>query len=43
MRIADFFRNIWAKITEALSLKKKQEEEQRKQQKPDTPRRGMKM
>lgn len=43
MRIADFFRNIWAKITEALGLKKKQEEEQRKQQKPDTPRRGMKM
>lgn len=41
MRIADFFRNIWAKITEALGLKRKQEEEQRRQ-KPDTPKRGMK-
>lgn len=40
MRIADFFRNIWAKITEALGLKRKQEEEQLRQ-KPDTPRRGM--
>lgn len=43
MRIADFFKQIWAKVTEALGLKKKQEEEQRKQQKPETPRRGMKM
>lgn len=42
MRIADFFRNIWAKVTEALGLKRRQEEEQRRQ-KPDTPRRGMKM
>lgn len=42
IRIADFFRNIWAKITEALGLKRRQEEEQRRQ-KPDTPRRGMKM
>ena len=40
MRIADFFRNIWAKITEALGLKRKQEEEQLRQ-KPDTPKRGM--
>jgi hypothetical protein len=43
MRIADFFKQIWAKVTEALGLKKKQEEEQRRQQKPETPRRGMKM
>ena len=43
MRIADFFRQVWAKVTEALGLKKKQEEEQRRQQKPETPRRGMKM
>lgn len=43
MRIADFFKQIWAKVAEALGLKKRQEEEQRKQQKPDTPRRGMKM
>ncbi|MDE6422444.1 MAG: hypothetical protein K2K95_03370 [Muribaculaceae bacterium] len=35
MRIADFFRNIWAKITEALGLKRKQVEEQLRQ-KPDT-------
>ena len=41
MRIADFFRNIWAKITEALGLKRKQEEEQQRH-KPATPRRGMK-
>ena len=40
MRIADFFRNIWAKITEALGLKRKQEEAQLRQ-KPDTPKRGM--
>lgn len=40
MRIADFFKHIWAKVTEALGLKKKQEEEQLRQ-KPDTPRRGM--
>jgi len=40
MRIADFFRNIWAKITEALGLKRKQDEEQLRQ-KPDTPKRGM--
>lgn len=40
MRIADFFRNIWAKVSEALGLKKRQEEEQRRQ-KPDTPKRGM--
>ena len=38
--IGDFFRNIWAKITEALGLKRKQEEEQLRQ-KPDTPKRGM--
>ena len=43
MRIADFFKQIWAKVAEALGLKRKQEEEQRRQQKPDTPRRGMKM
>jgi len=43
MRIADFFKQIWAKVTEALGLKKKQEEEQRRQQKPETPRRGMKL
>ncbi|WP_290204625.1 MobV family relaxase [uncultured Bacteroides sp.] len=43
MRIADFFKQIWAKVTEALGLKKKQEEEQRRQQKPESPRRGMKM
>lgn len=42
MRIADFFKQIWAKVTEALGLKRRQEEEQRRQ-KPDTPRRGMKM
>lgn len=42
MRIADFFKQIWAKVAEALGLKRKQEEEQRRQ-KPDTPRRGMKM
>lgn len=42
MRIADFFKQIWAKVAEALGLKKRQEEEQRRQ-KPDTPRRGMKM
>lgn len=40
MRIADFFKHIWTKVTEALGLKKKQEEEQLRQ-KPDTPRRGM--
>lgn len=43
MRIADFFKQIWAKVTDALGLKRKQEEEQRRQQKPDAPRRGMKM
>lgn len=43
MRIADFFKHIWAKVTEALGLNKKQEEEQRRQQKPESPRRGMKM
>ena len=43
MRIADFFKQIWAKVTEALGLKKRQEEEQRRQQRPATPRRGMKM
>lgn len=42
MRIADFFKQIWAKVTEALGLKRRQEDEQRRQ-KPDTPRRGMKM
>lgn len=42
MRIADFFKQIWAKVTEALGLKRRQEEEQRRQ-KPDTLRRGMKM
>lgn len=42
MRIADFFKQIWAKVTEALGLKRRQEEEQRRQ-KSDTPRRGMKM
>ena len=42
IRIADFFKQIWAKVTEALGLKRRQEEEQRRQ-KPDTPRRGMKM
>lgn len=42
MRIADFFKQIWAKVTEALGLKRRHEEEQRRQ-KPDTPRRGMKM
>ena len=42
MRIADFFKQIWAKVTEALGLKRRQEEEQRRQ-KPDTPGRGMKM
>lgn len=42
MRIADFFKQIWAKVTEALGLKRRQEEEHRRQ-KPDTPRRGMKM
>ncbi len=40
MRIADFFKQIWAKVAEALGLKKKQAEEQRRQ-KPDTPKRGM--
>ena len=43
MRIADFFKQIWAKVTEALGLRRKQEEEQRRQQRPATPRRGMKM
>lgn len=42
MRIAEFFKQIWAKVAEVLGLKKRQEEEQRRQ-KPDTPRRGMKM
>lgn len=42
MRIADFFRNIWAKVTEALGLKRRQEEEQRRQ-KPDTPKRGFRI
>ena len=42
MRIADFFKQIWAKITEALGLKRRQEEEQRRQ-KPDTPKRGLRM
>lgn len=37
-RIADFFRDIWAKVAAALGLKQRQEEEKRKQQtqKPDT-------
>ena len=43
MRIADFFKQIWAKVTEALGLKRKQEEEQRRQQKPDTPKRGFRI
>ncbi len=36
-RIADFFREIWAKVAAALGLKQRQEEEKRKQQtqKPD--------
>lgn len=36
-RIADFFRDIWAKVAAALGLKQRQEEEKRKQQtqKPD--------
>lgn len=43
MRIADFFKQIWAKVAEALGLKKQQEEEQRRQQKPDSPKRGFRM
>ena len=37
-RIADFFRDIWAKVAAALGIKQRQEEEKRKQQtqKPDT-------
>ncbi len=37
-RIADFFRDIWAKVAAALGVKQRQEEELRKQQvqKPDT-------
>lgn len=37
-RIADFFRDIWAKVAAALGLKQRQEEEKKKQQtqKPDT-------
>ena len=37
-RIADFFRDIWAKVTAALRMKQRQEEEKRMQQeqKPDT-------
>lgn len=42
MRIADFFRNIWAKISEAIGLKRKQEEEQRRQ-KSDSPNRGFRI
>ena len=37
-RIADFFRDIWAKVAAALGIKQRQEEDKRKQQtqKPDT-------
>lgn len=37
-RIADFFRDIWVKVTAALGKKQREEEEKRKQQaqKPDT-------
>lgn len=37
-RIADFFRDIWAKVAAALGIKQRQEEEKRKQQtqKPET-------
>lgn len=35
-RIADFFRDIWAKVTTALNLKRKQEQQQRQQ----TPKKG---
>lgn len=37
-RIADFFRDIWAKVAAALGLRQRQEEEKRKQQsqKPDS-------
>ena len=39
-RIADFFRDIWAKVTAALNLRRKQEQQQRQQ----TPKKGgMKM
>lgn len=31
-RIADFFRDIWAKVTAALGMKQRQEEEKKKQQ-----------
>lgn len=43
MRIADFFKQIWTKVAEALGLKERQAQEQRRQQKPDSPRRGFRM
>lgn len=43
MRIADFFKQIWTKVAEALGLKRRQDEAQRRQQKPDSPRRGFRM
>lgn len=41
MRIADFFKDLWARVMAALNIKRKQDEQLR--QKPNTPKRGMRM